>query len=472
MFKKTMMASALLLVSAGAHSMTVATIATPVTHTIEGLNTAGSTGATATNAVITLGAEFVVGDKLVFTYSTPFSTQTPVTPAASFVCDNGAATGDELTFGLYSADTTTLTYRLTGVTDGTDSGTNLTTTGAICVTPTIELADTSLATAGATTLNITAQTVAGVVFDTVVATSQDQTIAKAISEFTVGSQTAFDAIIDLNAASKKYESAALVDAMAFTPAIGVAVNGILNTKAADAAATTGSAPTGLASTVTSIVTTVTGSVGFSYLDTAATAGMQLGTNTVAGAASHVIGYNTGLTAITITDNNTTAGASSLTITKNVAATVIPAQTFTAATVFAYDTGATAKTASVAMTAGSWKINGATITAYSVPFSSSVERFLWVSNTGTDAGTITAVVKAGGVQYPTTGSYALGSAAGKTNTRVGQLLDDAMTADGVSLTSGRGDVTFTVNAASSSVTVTAGYKVADDRVQLETTDSLN
>ncbi len=72
---------------------------------------------------------------------------------------------------------------------------------------------------------------------------------------------------------------------------------------------------------------------------------------------------------------------------------------------------------------------------------------------------------------------LGSAAGDTNTSVGAAVQDAVDAAGACAVGSRYDATLTVNAKSTDITVTSGYKVtaadgSNDRLSLETSDSLN
>ena len=71
---------------------------------------------------------------------------------------------------------------------------------------------------------------------------------------------------------------------------------------------------------------------------------------------------------------------------------------------------------------------------------------------------------------------LGSAAGDTNTSVGAAVQDAVDAAGACAVGSRYDATLTVNAKSTDITVTSGYKVtaadgSNDRLGLETSDSL-
>jgi hypothetical protein len=123
--------------------------------------------------------------------------------------------------------------------------------------------------------------------------------------------------------------------------------------------------------------------------------------------------------------------------------------------------------------GAWTLNGSNITAYGIPNQAAVTPFLWIQNAGVTAGEISGSVSCDGA---TIDLGSLGSAAGDTNTSVGAAVQDAVDAAGTCAVGSRYDATLTVNAKSSDITVTSGYKVADadgrnDRLGLETSDSL-
>jgi len=151
------------------------------------------------------------------------------------------------------------------------------------------------------------------------------------------------------------------------------------------------------------------------------------------------------------------------------ATAIPATTLTHSAVVAYANVDSQAQAAYAMSTpvGSWSLNGPTVTVYNMPFGSNIDPFLWVSNSGSLEGEISATVTVDGA---TTGPYALGTAAKMDNTRVAHTLLAAMEAAGETPTAGsRGDVSITVNANDANITVYGGYKVvsADDRLNLPT-----
>jgi hypothetical protein len=124
--------------------------------------------------------------------------------------------------------------------------------------------------------------------------------------------------------------------------------------------------------------------------------------------------------------------------------------------------------------GAWTLNGQTITAYGIPNQAAVTPFLWVQNAGASVGEISGTASCDGA---TIQLGSLGSAAGDTNTSVGVAVQAAVDAAGTCAVGSRYDATLTVNAKSTDITVTSGYKVtaadgSNDRLSLETSDSLN
>jgi hypothetical protein len=157
--------------------------------------------------------------------------------------------------------------------------------------------------------------------------------------------------------------------------------------------------------------------------------------------------------------------------------ILSAQAYTADTVLNWENGSPAVKRSktfAGLAAGSWGLNGATISAYGIPNQASVTPFLWVQNAGATAGEISGTASCDGV---TTNLGSLGTAAGNSNTRVGPAVQTVMDGVATCAVGSRYDVTLTVNAKSTDVTINAGYRVtaadgSNDRLSLETSDSLN
>ena len=469
MFKRTALASSLLALAGATQAATLATGVAPI-HTKQGLLTAAVTDATTANYKLTLGAEYAAGDTITFDYSIAMGPSTTL-PSTIACDDNGTTTAsktDVVTFGLLNNTTTAATYRVTDLKDG-GAAAGITTTGLVCITPQITLDPAALAATAGATMTFSAATGTGVALDTTAAPTKD--IAKTVDEFTVGTITKFNGIINVNDTKLSFTDGAAnnsPDALSYTTAEATGTAGVRVTKAAAAAAAT-AAQNPQTATLASLVTTVTGSTGFNWLDEdATTAGIQVGTdNTITDTdGNSAITYTTDGTGIVLTTASDNEGANVLTVKKGVATTTIPAQTYSASTVFTWDTN---QTTTVAWDAGSWTLNAASITAYAVPMSSSVTRMMWVANNGSSSGDITATVTGGGSSY---GPYALGSVAAKSQTYISTLLDTALSTAGVSLT-GRANVQVDVTAPTQDIVLTAAYKVdsAGDRLHLETSDTL-
>jgi hypothetical protein len=181
-------------------------------------------------------------------------------------------------------------------------------------------------------------------------------------------------------------------------------------------------------------------------------------------------------------------ADSVTIAPITLGTAVSVDTTTAATVIlptgAYSVDVTAKFTNQAgaqkskvfgnTSLGAWTLNGQTITAYGIPNQAAVTPFLWVQNAGASVGEISGTASCDGA---TIQLGSLGSAAGDTNTSVGAAVQAAVDAAGTCAVGSRYDATLTVNAKSTDITITSGYKVtaadgSNDRLGLETSDSLN
>jgi hypothetical protein len=158
------------------------------------------------------------------------------------------------------------------------------------------------------------------------------------------------------------------------------------------------------------------------------------------------------------------------------AVVLPATSFSASVAMNYTNGTDAAvlTDTVVAAAGSWTLNGASITGYAMPNSAAVTPFVWLQNAGASDGDITGSFTCDGA---TTTIASLGTAVAKSNTRVGTLIQEAVDAAGTCSATSRYDFTVTVNAPAADITMNASYKVtaadgATDRLSLETSDSLN
>lgn len=132
-----------------------------------------------------------------------------------------------------------------------------------------------------------------------------------------------------------------------------------------------------------------------------------------------------------------------------------------------DNGSAAGT--VALTSGGnmgeFTLNGSETTISNYPLSSAVTQFVWVTNTGTQDGGIYATAIGGTGAQTMASCYVADSASGEVIRITDEL--NACLAD-ADMTAGRAEITVTVNAASSSIGVYAGYKHNADADRLNLT----
>ena len=253
---------------------------------------------------------------------------------------------------------------------------------------------------------------------------------------------------------------------------------LTSTNASYTAALIGETAGNVAALTGGLANTITISSDYAWLDSAA-AGFAV--DATKGHLKNASDANiTGTTAVTATavkqDSTVAAPTASLKIgtTKT---TVLTAKTYTASTVLKWVNAAaavTAKTKTFSTAAGSWVLNGSTITAYGIPNQAAVTPFLWVQNAGTGSGEITGSASCDGA---TIALGSLGTAAGDTNTTIGALVQSKVDAAGTCAVGSRYDAKITVNAKNTDITLNAGYRVtaadgSNDRLSLETSDSLN
>lgn len=117
-------------------------------------------------------------------------------------------------------------------------------------------------------------------------------------------------------------------------------------------------------------------------------------------------------------------------------------------------------------AGGFTLNGSSTIIDNYPLSTAVEHFVWITNTGTQAGGIFVQAIGGdGAQVMTSCDLGVDAPAGELIS-VSDELNACLTAAG--LISGRAQVTVTVNAAETDIGVYAGYKHINDADRLNLT----
>ena len=386
-----------------------------------------------------------------------------------------------VSLGLINSTNTAATYRVTGI-GGAGSSIN-----AQIIAPTLNLSPSGLM-ASANTISMSAETATGLAMDANAAARQT---ASSVEEYTLTVGTKFDGIVDVENDRKDFTvstdtpSAAGAlstrDSLVYVLANGAGTNGAATSNGTTANVTA----TAVFATETASKMTIAGD--WSFLDNATTAGTQVGVSTTAGvintisAADTLVGTSTvdtsGDLTVTFASINGTQGwgastTSTLLVTSDQSA-AIPVQDYTASHTFTYTSSTTTgNTKTLTAAAGSWTLNGATITAYGVPWSSATQKFLWVGNAGTTDAVISATVEYGGTTY---GPYSVGTVAAKSQAKVNTALDTAMSDAGVSTSAwSRANVTVTSPVKAANIVMNASYKhIADaDRLAIPTSDDID
>lgn len=374
------------------------------------------------------------------------------------IADNNAVTQinkKKTTFTLVSNNTTSATYRVSAVaaelTNGSASGATSTIGGLVRFqTPDLDAA--ALTTAGTATLSTSSTTGAGTAMDTNAGT---QEVAKTAAGFTYAVGTAFDATVSVDLARLKFTDNGVADALVYTTTQTAASNG------RDAAGASVATVSPVLNTTSLAIT----ASDWTYLDTnATTAGIQLNTtnkivSSTQGTNPATGTFNTAGTVYTLTDTAVRA-AETITVTKGVTTSTLPEQTYSSVmTIAATPNGGTKTDYTYSAAAGTWGVNAASITAYGVPFGSSVSRFLWINNTGTTDGSMSATFMQGGVS---TALGTIGTASGRSSTEIGSLIDAALVTAGITpTTNSRANIAVSVSSPAADIAMTAAYKVNAD-----------
>ena len=497
MFKKTLLAAGVMAAASQVGALTISldpvytapafaavtSITNPTTaiapiHTVQGLY--GATSMTATNAGITLAGELAAGDKIKFTYTQPFATGATAPATLQYILKGeGTSVVDTIGFsrdGVSAvAGLSSVTYTVTAVSYGAGGSTADTTVGGHIYSPIMTFAP--LAAAGTVKMN------ASVLRDGAVVDAGPTLpllVGSVVNQMAIAATTAYDGIVDVNAARKKFTGAAVTDTavLAYTETNktdgltatipNAKVTADITLQAGDATAQTGQEATETKSTVT-----LTGSFGFLDL-VDATAGVQL---TLTGSTSNVLGdaqwVDTG-SAITdglLTMIDADAGETGIDVelTSNNKA-VIPVQTISSTWKIDYTSGSSdASSYSKTNALGGFTMNGASTSFYAVPYGPGVSQLLWVGNEGSQTGDLTATAfDSLGNSFPATGEYSLGTITAKTHKSIAATLLAQMKADGLDDTvSQRLQIAVTATVPAANVNFYGAYKVGDNRVALDT-----
>ena len=282
-------------------------------------------------------------------------------------------------------------------------------------------------------------------------------------------------VVDVGALRKKFTGNVTADAAELTLAVATTTAGAEITSAFGAP-NDGTAIAKANATLATSTITVSGSLGF--LDCiSGTAGIQLsgapctGTNIMGGDSDWVtVAANNTASAAIYTD----ADASETVFSMNIDSQnteVIPVQTLSSTWAItgttAVGSNAFSKTITTAM--GAFTMNGSATSVYAVPYGPGVQQYIWLTNEGGSAGTVTATAfDTAGTAYPTTGEYDLGSLAATSHKSIATDLLAKLKADGLDDTvSQRLQIALTVTLPQANVNVYAAYRTGDARLALET-----
>jgi len=389
MFKKSLVALALITASGGAFAAADITGTAETEISIEG--SASLDAVTAADIDVELGAEYTVGDILTFTFSGG-DVDTDTAPA-NYVTN--AANAGSVTIGLLNTAENVLTYRVTEIVAGA------TTIGETILLADIEFDRDAVVADGGVTVTYAAKTAADDAIDS--GDNSEADLFSTTAQFVTEVTTAFDATIDVEESRLQFDDNDVVDTLVID----------IDT---DAALTFAVAA---ADVLVDVV--VTGD--FSYLDTdPGTDGIQLHANaSVELTGSVSADGSAALTATTATweDIDVTA-ADTLTITvdatgavANKSTNVIPEQTFSVDLDINYDDfgdveggGGTqgSDTESVNDDAGEWDLNGSVVEIPFMPFGPVTQPIIYHTNNGAQTGDVTMryMVQGDHTSYQSTG----------------------------------------------------------------------
>jgi hypothetical protein len=388
MFKKTLLALAV--TGLAGNAMAAADLAGGVTTRTVSVEGAGSlTQVAAPAVVLTFGAEYTVGDFLIFTFAGADLDTTVLPTSVNPV--NTADANDTMTLGLINSSTTSATYRVTELTfDGSNAETTVGATVTFAAEADLLFDAADVLASGSVSVTYNATTSTGLALDTPAGTDGTATLIDTSTQVTAVVTTPFAETIDVEQDRLAFvdgSDAKTTDLILVTP-------------------TNDSASTEYDATVTGITYTINGD--FSILDDDAdTAGVQLNN-----AAAITIGGGGSLTSVDATSIVVDhAGVAAQTITIDVSddatnanATAVMAlaeQTFTVDVNVQYtdhgtDEDSTNPGVSVATadsdalsgaTGGGWDLNGSVVDVPYMPFGPATQPIIRHTNNGTQTGDI-------------------------------------------------------------------------------------
>jgi hypothetical protein len=436
LIKTTLLAAAIAVAGGNAVAGTLAvTLQTHSTEGIEGL----TTKQTSESISYTLGAAYAVGDTITFTFngdvisSTEFASQINVAAVDSATASEAIA---GLALGLLNTDETTVSYRVTTVTqpddtpgDGGTEYTDRTTLGATATMGSISYTAASL-TDGDLNMKVSSNTSNGGSLDS----DATGTLATKKTQFgSAAMSTVFDNVIDVSTARKTFVGVT-TDTMSWM-ITNPDTSGYLN----------------LATINTDSGTTVTVTGGTGKLSGLATANFSV-------AGSGAVTYTEASDQIAIVySGDVTSDTLTFTAPVDSDAAVLNTQSFSATVVYNYTTAAGAaatKTVGSNLSAGAWTLNGAVVVVPYMPYSSNASQILYLTNTGTQTGDI--LVTAFDIDGNDYDLGVVASSEGGKLIKIATLIKTALEAKGFS--AGKLTLTITVEVPKDDIIVYASYNV--------------
>lgn len=429
LLKKTLLAASVA-VAFGASAGDVAV--TKQVHSKEGL-TGVTAGQTSNTISYDLAAAYRDGDKITFTFPDGALVSNGFPSQINVAAVNNAVEADAiagLALGLLNSTDSSVTYRVTSVTQPTDGAgttyTNRTTIGNTLVLGTVQYTPAAVL-AGAVTVTVTSQTSVGDVLDS--QGTRTATLAESKSQFgTVEVTESFDNVIDVSAMRKSFVGS-LTDSMTYE-ITNPTTTGWLNLASVTETEAVVNGESGKLAGVTSADFTTGGTAVFVEDDAKLTV-------TYAG--------------LTTTDTIT------FTAPTGADALVLETQDFTTDYVYSYTSAAAvagSKTVGENVNAGEWTLNGSTVNIPYMPYGVSASQIMYITNDGTQSGDIMVTA------FDETGKMydlgVVGTAAAGTVTKAAPLINNALRSNGFS--AGKLSITITVNAPDSDITVYAAYNV--------------
>lgn len=429
LLKKTLLAASVA-VAFGASAGDVAV--TKQVHSKEGL-TGVTAGQTSNTISYDLAAAYRDGDKITFTFPDGALVSNGFPSQINVAAVNNAVEADAiagLALGLLNSTDSSVTYRVTSVTQPTDglgtTYTNRTTIGNTLVLGTVQYTPAAVL-AGAVTVTVTSQTSVGDVLDS--QGTRTATLAESKSQFgTVEVTESFDNVIDVSAMRKSFVGN-LTDSMTYE-ITNPTTTGWLNLASVTETEAVVNGESGKLAGVTSADFTTGGTAVFAEDEAKLTV-------TYAG--------------LTTTDTIT------FTAPTGTDALVLETQDFVTDYVYSYTSAAAvagSKTVGLGVNAGEWTLNGSTVNVPYMPYGPNVSQIMYITNDGTQSGDI--MVTAFDDKGNMYDLGVVGTAAANTVTKITRLVNDGLLAAGFNGT--KASITVTVNAPDSDITVYAGYNV--------------